>query len=92
MPATQGAKLKGNPAHKRIGNARHIACRAACWARGKKRKDERVKANHAAHTANRRLHANGELTAWELAKAQRRLRRSNDPVVQKRRHAFLEEA
>lgn len=86
----QGSKLKGNPAYKRIGNPRRVARRAACWARGKVNKDKRIAANKAAHKANERILAAGDLTAWQKAKDKRALRRATDQDVQRRKQALLE--
>jgi hypothetical protein len=65
MAKNEGAK--GNPAHKRIGNAQRKAYRQTVWARQEKRKDIRRKAQAAAHARNV---ANG-ISPWDISKQRR---------------------
>jgi len=76
---------KGNPASKRMTNANLKARRARCWARGLKRKAERVKAQEERAAANRRRREEGLPTPWEIACELRADRRDQDPRVIKRR-------
>lgn len=82
--AGQATGSKGNPAHKRMGNAALKARRAASWTRGQRRKAARVKAQTEREVLNQARRADGEPTPWELAKAKRQARRAEDPAVQKR--------
>jgi hypothetical protein len=70
---TQSAK--GNPASKRMGNAALKGRRAMCWARGKRRKAARVEAQEKRAAENRLRRDRGELTPWEVARAERAERR-----------------
>lgn len=56
---------KGNPAHKRMGNDKLKARRAASWRAGKLRKQARVEAQREREKANAERRACGELTPWE---------------------------
>jgi hypothetical protein len=72
MAAVQTVKLKGNPAHHRMGNPRNKALRAECWARGHARKMARNASQMAAAERNRL----SGTSPWEETKAARRARRS----------------
>lgn len=76
---------KGNPASKRMTNANLKARRARCWARGQKRKAERVAAQQQREAANRGRRAQGLPTPWEIACELRADRRDRDERVLKRR-------
>lgn len=76
---------KGNPASKRMTNANLKARRARSWARGLKRKAERVKAQEERAAANRQRREAGEDTPWQAACKERARRRAEDPRVNKRR-------
>lgn len=80
----QASSSKGNPAHKRMGNANLKARRAASWARGQRRKAERVIEQKRRAEDNEQRRLDGHLTPWERAKKKRRERRAADPRVQKR--------
>jgi len=54
MAKSQTSGLKGNPAHKRMGNPVHKACRDRSWARGQARKAARRAAQAQREAANRR--------------------------------------
>lgn len=69
-------KVKGNPAHHRMGNARRKARRAECWVRGERRKEARRNAQNARAEANVLRRNNGEPTPWEISKAARSIARS----------------
>lgn len=62
MAKTDSAK--GNPAHKRIGNAHRKAYRQALWAKQQRRKELRRRAQAEAAARNK---ANG-FTVWEKAR------------------------
>lgn len=65
-------KIKGNPAHHRMSNAQKKALRAACWARGQRRKAARINAQNERHENNMRTIAEGGKTPWMIATAKRR--------------------
>lgn len=73
--AKQKDSAKGNPAHKRIGNAHRKAYRATCWARQERRKDQREAAQLRANQHNMEVKARGELTAWEISQHNRHIKR-----------------
>ena len=73
MAKQQGGK--GNPASKRMSNARLKVKRARSWSQGQDRKKASRKANDLREQRNRDLRANGRLTAWEEAQAKRRQER-----------------
>ena len=66
---------KGNPATHRMSNAALKERRAASWARGRRRKEARIKAQKDREKANRERRAQGIPTPWEVAKATRKTRR-----------------
>ena len=72
---TPQQKIKGNPAHKRIVNAKRKASRERSWTRGQARKNARRLAQSAREKANNERRANGIPTPWEAAKADRYERR-----------------
>jgi hypothetical protein len=84
----QASSSKGNPAHKRMSNTNLKARRAASWARGQRRKAQRVKEQTEREVANAARRADGEPTPWERVKAARAARRAADPKVQKRAKKF----
>lgn len=59
---------KGNPAWKRMVNERRKARRHECWERGRRRRDERRKAQRGRESANKTLRALGRPTPWQEAK------------------------
>ena len=67
---------KGNPAAHRMGNATRKARRASSYLRGENRKVERQEAARTAQRRNAALRAQGLPTPWEVAKAERALRRA----------------
>ena len=76
---------KGNPASKRMSNAVKKATRARSWARGQRRKADRVKAQEARAEKNRAIRDDGGLTPWEVACEVRADMRDHDPKVISRR-------
>lgn len=76
MPNSQSAK--GNPAHKRMANAKLKARRAASWARGQVRKATLRQTAVMSHRRNLALIEAGELTPWQAAKAKRLSRRKSE--------------
>lgn len=52
MSGKNDSRLKGNPAAKRMGNARLKARRAESWARGQEKKAKNRAENEARHQAN----------------------------------------
>lgn len=67
----QKQKLKGNPASKRMQNARRISRRAECWRRSQEKKDYRKELQREREKKNRDLRSQGLLTPWEEAKQKR---------------------
>ena len=73
MPDNKSSK--GNPAGKRMGNAKLKARRAASWARGQRRKLMRTKAQKEREANNQKILAEGGHTPWQEAKKRRYARR-----------------
>lgn len=71
MAAEQRQKIKGNPAHTRMGNPRTKAYKAKCWERGEARK----KAHRAAQAARAAVNRAEGTSPWAQAKAARSARR-----------------
>lgn len=71
MGAKPQQKIKGNPAHKRMGNAHLKIRRERSWARGEKKKEKNRAENNARRVANDALRAQGLPTPWALSKAKR---------------------
>lgn len=75
MPQQQSSK--GNPASRRMMNARLKARRQACWARGERRKEQNRADNEMRAAHNRSLRAAGELTPHEAQRLRRRKHRDD---------------
>lgn len=65
--AVKKDSAKGNPAHKRIGNAHRKAYRASLWAKQQKRKAARREAQ----AERERINRERGYTAWEAKKRAR---------------------
>lgn len=81
---------KGNPASKRMSNPNKKACRSRSWARGQKRKKQRVEAQEKREMDNRQRREQGLPTPWEEAQRDRAERRDQDPEVLERRRKWNE--
>lgn len=73
MPDNKSSK--GNPASKRMSNAKLKARRAASWARGQRAKLDRKKAQKEREERNKKTLAEGGYTPWQAAKKARYARR-----------------
>lgn len=74
--ATGQNNSKGNGASKRMANPKRKASRERCWARGQKRKEQRIAAAAERAQLNAELRAAGDLTPWELARLKRTEKRA----------------
>lgn len=77
--------MADNPASKRMSNPALKGRRAMSWARGKRRKAERIEAQKRREAENRLRTDRGEPTPWEAACEARADRRDRDPKVLARR-------
>lgn len=77
--------MADNPASKRMSNPALKGRRAMSWARGKRRKAERIEAQKRREAKNRLMRDRGEPTPWEAACEARAERRDSDPKVLQRR-------